>query len=302
MTGITPGVNGRHLLAETQLLPSSQFLSSFTFAMKTILIISDQTREAVHAGRFALELARATRADLLLAYTVPATPLRKALLVTAGSPDDPDELLANSSKNIFIGGRYQPKISNLDISGYPLDDLVALINRKDIWLIIEGMSEHATSGATPKFNRQSLLNRVRCPLLLVPKHAPLRLPERIAYLADLRYCRREVLRFLNELAPALTARLTIANLAAKGLADVVDSYAAELFRKDVMPHTTQVEVSLNNIRERDLHKAADVLIHGMQQDWLVLVNHRYHFEELIGRRLGDTLPSELTVPLLIFPL
>lgn len=270
--------------------------------MKTILMISDQSPEAAHAGRFALELARAARADLLLAYTVPATPIRKTQLVPAGNLDEPDKLLANSSKNNFTEGCYQPKISNLDISDYPLDDLVALIYRQGIWLIIEGMPEHTTTSARPKLNRQSLLNRVRCPLLLMPEHVPVRLPERIAYLADLRYCRREVLRFLNELAQALAARLTVANLAAKGLADIVDSYAAELFRKDVLPYTSQVEVSLNNIRERNLHKAADVLIHGMQQDWLVLVNHRYHFEELIGRRLGDTLPPELTVPLLIFPL
>jgi len=60
--------------------------------MKTILMISDQSPEAAHAGRFALELARAARADLLLAYTVPATPIRKTQLVPAGNLDEPDEL------------------------------------------------------------------------------------------------------------------------------------------------------------------------------------------------------------------
>lgn len=270
--------------------------------MKTILVISDQSPEAACATRYALALARAVGADLLLAHTVPAAAVRKARPVPAGGPDEPEELLANSSVIDAVEGRYQPKISELDISGYPLDDLAALIHRQAIWLIIAGMPEHATAGTAAKLNRQSLLNRVCCPLLLVPQQTTADLPERIAYLADLRYCRSRVLRFLNDLAPALPAGLTVAHLAARELPDVVDCYAAELFRKDVLPHTRQVEVSLNNIRERDLHKAVDVLIHGMQQDWLVLVNRRYHFEELIGGQLGDTLPPELTVPLLIFPL
>ncbi|MCQ6959233.1 universal stress protein [Mucilaginibacter aquariorum] len=273
--------------------------------MKTILVISDHSPEAEHAALFALALARAVHADLLLATTVKAQQLTKGQPVLAGATtEDPDSSPMN--RLCELNGQsdgYVPKISELDISAYPLDDLIAMINRKEIWLLVEGMPDQSPAGCVAlKLNIQSVLNRVRCPLLLVPQSWANHLPERIAYLADLRYCRHQVLRYVGEVCAALDAGLTVAHLSARGLADIAEAYAEELFCKDVVPHTHHKKVVLNNIRERDLHKAVDVLVHGMQQDLLVFVNHRYHFEELIGRRIGDTLPADITVPVLIFPL
>jgi len=44
-----------------------------------------------------------------------------------------------------------------------------------------------------------------------------------------------------------------------------------------------------------------VMINGMHNDVLVMVNHRFHFEEIIGRYITEELPENITIPLLIFP-
>lgn len=273
--------------------------------MKTILVISDQSPEAATATRFALMLARTVQADLVLATTVKTQQPAEFQLVLAGPHPEEPELSGQHVLEVFPGpaAGFVPQIKELDVSAYPLDELVALINREGISLLVAGMvCREAAAAGLPKLNIQSVLNRVRCPLMLVPHDWHLHLPERITYLADLRYCRVQVLRYLNELGSALQAPLTVAHLAAAGLTEVADSYAADLFRQGVLPHAPEVKVSLSHIRERDPLKAVDVLIHGLHQDLLVFVNHRYHFEEVFGRKIGDTLPAELTVPVLIFPL
>jgi hypothetical protein len=53
--------------------------------------------------------------------------------------------------------------------------------------------------------------------------------------------------------------------------------------------------------EQNLLTAIDVLIHGMETDLLVLVNHHFHFEEIMGRYASHIMPRHITTPLLVFP-
>ncbi|MES2108312.1 MAG: hypothetical protein V4577_06185 [Bacteroidota bacterium] len=276
--------------------------------MRTVFVITDHSPEADHAATFALMIAQAVHADLLIADTVKAKRITigEPVLAGAGAESAEEPYLSPSEslrQRIDPDAAYLPEISELDISDLPLDDLIALIIRRDIWLMVEGMPDtlsKASSGI--RLNIQSVLNRVRCPLMLIPKSWGLKRPERIVYLADLRYCRQFVLKFLGLLAAPFDAGISVAHLSAKGLTDIADSYAEEIFRKDIHPHAHYEKIMLSNTRERDLHLAVDVLINGLHNDLMVLVNHRYHFEELIGRRIGDVLPADITIPILIFPL
>ncbi len=276
--------------------------------MKTILVIADQSPEAEHAVAFALMIAQAVHADVLIADTVMSSRKSSREPVMAGQGSEPAE-----GAQFFTRGQLKamidpeeafiPVITELDISDYHVTDIIAMINKNEIWLLVEGMPDTLYKAVGDlKLNIQSVLNRVRCPLLLIPQSWELKKPERIVYLADLRYCRQFVLKFLSALATPFDAGISIAHLSAKGLTDIVDSYAATIFQNDILPQAHYEKMTLNNIRERNLHKAVDVIINGMHNDLMVLVNHRYHFEELIGRHIGDVLPADITIPVLIFPL
>lgn len=276
--------------------------------MKTILVIDDHSPEAGHSAAFALVIAQAVYADVLIADTVAANRVNSGEPVLAGRAGEPDETMPFSRGTQLLdrvdpAGAYLPEITELNISDYAIDELIAMINRNEIWMLAAGMPgtrRGAAEGLKP--DMQSVLNRVRCPLLLIPQNWELKKPQRMVYLADLRYCRQNVLTYLSALAAPFDAGISITHLPAKGLTDIADSYATEIFKKDVLPHAFYEKVTLNNTRERDLHRAVDVMINGMHNDLMVLVNHRYHFEELIGRRIGATLPADITIPVLIFPL
>ena len=123
----------------------------------------------------------------------------------------------------------------------------------------------------------------------------------MVYTTDLRFCRQDIVRFLSKLAVALNASVLIANIAAKGLPYMDSKYALNIFEDAIVDRSNCDHIYFSNIRERDVSKTFDILINDMKNDILVLVNHKYHFNELVGRDVAYRLPEFIQVPVLIFP-
>jgi hypothetical protein len=190
----------------------------------------------------------------------------------------------------------------MDISNFREEDLTRFVISNNIWMIVAGtreLSEQHT--ADLHINIQSVLNHVRCPLLLVPEKSNWKGFEQIVYIADLRYCRLHAVRYLAELAQPYEANVLVDHLSAKGLPHMEENYALKMFNEEIAAKVSYDRLFFNNIKERDLVKAVDVMINGLHSDLLVMVNHRFHFEEILGRYITHTLPANITIPLLIFP-
>ncbi|HZY39612.1 MAG TPA: hypothetical protein VFE53_23310, partial [Mucilaginibacter sp.] len=95
--------------------------------------------------------------------------------------------------------------------------------------------------------------------------------------------------------------LYIDHLSAKGLPHMDEGYALNFFNDEFKNNVGYDKLFFNNIKERDINKAVDVMINGMHIDMLALVNHRFHFEQILGRMIPDHLPDQITIPILIFP-
>jgi hypothetical protein len=276
--------------------------------MKTLLIINDNSSEARHAAEFALLIAQKMQANIMLVNTSVVT--RKiAEKVPAGyiPKTGAEEQTGSGTLRHLIAlneeqASFKPEIKELDISGMNENEVIELVNRNYVWMMIKGMSDPIAGTNTKKsLNIHAVLNKVLCPLLLVPLHWQIKDIERLAYIADLRYCRVQVVRFLAILARPWQAALSIAHRSANGLPDMAEKYALTVFSEEVSQNVNYDNLFFNNIREKDLSKVVDVIINTMHNDILVMVNHRFHFEEIVGRYITDTLPPQITVPLLIFP-
>ena len=275
--------------------------------MKTILVINDNSPEAIHAARFALTIAQKEEANILLANTCKSKKGTKQLVLVGFNYDKLGEydqggahekivLLGNGLDNINV------TIEEIDISGMDETQLAEYIDSNQIWLIIKGM-KNSRSVAINNYglNIHTVLNRVRCPLFIVPENWVIKNPERLVYMADLRYCRLQIMRFLANFASPFKADVLLAHLSAKGLPHIEENYACSIFNDEITCNVNYDRLFFNNIKERDLNVAVDVLINGMHNDLLVMVNHRFHFEEIIGRYLTNALPPNITIPILIFP-
>lgn len=269
--------------------------------MKTILVINNATPEAGYAAQFALIIAQKMQVNLLLASTSKVSSAVKVL--TDGSlyigTDDPIRERLETLNERSDG--FKPEIGEIDASSFSENQLAEFIYCNDISMIVKGELDGMQSQLPRKdLNIHTVLNKVRCPLLLVPANWQLKDIERIAYISDLRYCRTYVISQLTRVARPWAASVSVAHIAVDGLPDMEESYAESVFNASTQG-VNYDKLLFNNIREKELLTAVDVLINGMRNDMLVLINHRYHFEEIIGRYITDTLPPNISVPLLIYP-
>lgn len=275
--------------------------------MKSILLIADHTPAAENAARQALNIARHLHFNIIVGQTQPVAAKLEQLAVM----DHEEEAMpepANDLPEVILSALQQDKQANhvpikvLNIADYEERRLAEMINQGEIWLVIKGMAATAQTGpSTGKFPVEHLLNRTRVPMMFIPEHAVIRDFERLVYMADLRYCRCHILRFLTELAAPYQAGVSVAHISAEGLMNMVDEYAEKVFKEEICGQVHYDKLYLNNIHEQDLARALDVLINGMHNDLLTLINHRFHFEEIMGRHIGEVLPPAITIPVIIFP-
>jgi hypothetical protein len=272
--------------------------------MKTILVINDNSLKAHHAITFALAIAQKIQANILIAHTVG---LSKQIQVKVGASHGAINITEGVRPPGFkneLGGQadFNPEVEELDISAMDECQVAELINKKQIWMMVKGAADISHPFVSDRnLNAHSVLGKVLCPLLMVPESWPVKAIERMVYIADLRYCHTQIVRYLADLARPWQADVSIANLTAKGLPDMAEEYALSLFEGAVCNRINYEQLFINNIREKDVEKVVDVLINGLHNDILVLVNRQFHFEEIMGRNITDTLPEQITVPLLVFP-
>jgi len=274
--------------------------------MKTILVINDHSAEACHAIAFAKLMAEKNYANIIIANTCEVNKKVFENVLAGNRFDYPDSslpveeviprlLVPHDDDNTF-----KPEVKEIDISNINETELAHLVNKEQIWLMVKGMSDDSPS-STFKINVNYLLNKMLCPLMLIPANWQIKDIERMVYIADLRYCRLHIVRYLAEMAKVISANLSIAHISAKGLPHMEEKYALDVFSTEISKNVNYNQLYFNNIRERNISIAVDVLKNGLHNDLLVMVNHRYHFEEIIGNNITDKLPANLIIPILIFP-
>lgn len=272
--------------------------------MKTILTFYDNSVAAEHAAKIAFVIAQRVHANVLLANTCKVTDKTSALALSEPWSESLCDNINESFDHLIVFSEkkddFRPELIEINVFEKDDNQLVEMINQDHIWMIIKGIHNDLTKD-TSAINLNSILNRVQCPLMLVPEDWPLKSIERIVYLADLRYCRIRIVRFLEELAAPFNADVLIAHLSAKGLPNMADDFALSIFSDEVSSHASYDRLLFNNIKEKNLQTAIDVVINGMHHDVMAVVNHRFHFEEIMGRYITDKLPFYITIPLIVFP-
>lgn len=274
--------------------------------MKKILLINDGSTAVGPAAKLALHIAKSMQAEIQIVPTYYQTKAHRAKIMagTRGqavrNPEPETNWLIGllqQLKGAYDG--FQPAISATENPATEAGAVADLALRTDCWMIIRGCGAMPAGHSALDF--QSLLNQLRCPLLMVPESWAGDSIRRIMYMTDLRYCRLNIMRYLAKWAMTSQVDLSLAHFSRNGLVPIVESYGLQLFA-DIARQLPGCPLTFNNIREPDIHRALDVLIDGLHSDLLVLINHRFHFKEIIGDRLTDQLPEGTGIPFLLFPL
>jgi hypothetical protein len=275
--------------------------------MRTIIVFNDNSPEAENAAEFALYVAQKVKADLLILNLCGAairsiSQTEMALKGSDTEAEPSENTLVDHLCDLNAVSDFKPVIGDIDASDFTVKDISTLVISKNIWLMVKGIqTEKVTPDTLNDIDIQAVLNRVACPLLIVPDRYKGQGFENIAYTVDMRYCRVYVIRFLLEMARAFDANLVVEHLSAKGLAPLEDKYAESLFKSIVTDKLHYDKLYFNNIKERNLNVAIDLMVNGLHADLLVMVNHRFHFEEIFGQGIRNVLPDHIPVPVMVFP-
>jgi hypothetical protein len=277
--------------------------------MKNILIFNDFSPEAEHATELALLLAGKTNANLYVWNTCEKleNPVTMELAVAHGNEEEAALIADNTSWILKLESRLNwergllPVVKFIEGAEYSPDHVLGMVKKYDIGMLVRGISSDEQDHLYIEAESLSCSTKSGCPVLLIPEKFEYKTFEKIVYATDLRFCRREIVSFLSQLSQPLNASILVANISAKGLPYMEDNYARTVFNDTLLTRSNQEHIYFSNIRERNIPRALDVLVNGMNTDLLVLVNNKFHFNELVGHDLPYTIPANIQVPLLIFP-
>jgi len=277
-------------------------------AMKNLLLFNDFSTEAEHAAELALLLAGKTNCNLYVWNTIEYETIPKATLVTAGAVGEVPEI--HSDKNTWIERLesrlnwetgLRPAVHFIEGIDYLSDNVLSVVKKLDVGLLLRGTCGDARHSGYIEANILKSATKSGCPVLLIPKTFPYKTFEKIVYPTDLRFCRRDVVMFIAQLARQLGSGVLIANISERGLPYMEDNYAKSVFLDAVNNAGHFDDILFSNVKERDVAIALDILVNSMSNDLLVLVNNRFHFNELMGHDSPYAIPENINIPLLIFP-
>lgn len=277
--------------------------------MRTIIVFNDYTPAAENAAEFALDIAQKVQGNIMILnlngtwYDEPVV----RQLVAINQKEEHEEVypvfsIARHLQRLIPNNGFKPSIDDIDASEWQESNIAEFIIREKAWMMIKGVAaQPEIYDLFARTNVQSVLNRVGCPLLLIPENYKHRGFTNIAYMADMRYCMQGIVKYLATLAAAYDANLVVEHLSMRGLPPLDDGYALSMFSEDVAKKIKYDKIYFNNIKERNLDVAIDVMVNNMHTDLLAMVNHNFHFEEMFGRYITEVFPEHIPVPAIIFP-
>lgn len=278
--------------------------------MKNILIFNDNSAETQHAIELASFIAKKTNVSIyvwntfedqqevldleIIALDSNETPTKRP---GGGRPHGHANLASINRAQTSL----KPNLVFIENVSFHSDHVLSLVQKFNIGLLVKGIARYGGDSSLIERSILTCSTKSGCPILLIPRTFTRKNVEKMVYATDLRFCRQDIVRFLSKLAVAINASVLIANIAAKGLPHMESKYACNIFEDVIVHRSNRDHIYFSNIRERDISKAFDILINDMKNDILVLVNHKYHFNELLGREIPYILPDFIQIPVLIFP-
>lgn len=268
--------------------------------MKSVFVINDNSVEARSTAESALMFAKSIHARLVIG----SKGVKSASMELAPVADDIDDehhidehlLHYLNVLNVHTAGE-ETEIAEADISDFDNSALAAFINQNNIGMVIvpAGNIDDA------KLDMQIVLNRISVPMLMLPTNWSYKDIQRLTYITDLRWCRTDVLGYLSKLSMPKQTDLFVGHVAASGIPDLNEDFAKQIFQEAAKRCGNHQNLNFHHIKSADIATVADVLINGMKNDALVLINHSAHYGYFVGKKMSLNHPELISVPLLLYP-
>ncbi|MET4139513.1 universal stress protein [Pedobacter sp. UYP1] len=285
--------------------------------MKKILVPTDFSVPAENAARYAVQLAKALNANILLCNAIKApadTPI--AAQVTWPLMDYPtlkEEVTSDldvlvqklcASTNLDNNQSVCPRIAYESARGNVHEVVSTLVKEREIDLVVMGM---AGAGGVIQFllgsNSKEMIEKADFPILLVPYVAGFKKIRKIVFATNLDIHELGPLKSLINLATLLDAEITITHITYREIEiDSKQQYKTEAYMNDVVAKIDHPKVKYEKVWNTDFDSGLNWIIDQQEIDMVAIVHHRHHILEIIfSGSHTQRLSRHTEIPLLVFP-
>jgi nucleotide-binding universal stress UspA family protein len=278
--------------------------------MKNILVLTDFSENAKAAEKYALQLAIRVNGNLILynAYSRQREKISGNVVWPHSTPSSELQSISNLQARVnelnhdlrkIKDNIHKPEIRHLGNAGSLAGKLNEIIAENNIWLCVMGTKgESFANNALFGSNVFKVLEKINCPVLIIPKEAEYKKLKKIAYATDFRSSDVDIINWLYKLADPLKIGLMLVHVSADTITDSEKEVlkSQEKIYKSQFPRTTIKIYEGENIQD-SLHKIAEQLDVGM----LALLHRRQEFfEGLFRASISHKMIKHTEIPVLIF--
>lgn len=283
--------------------------------MKTLLVLTDFSKNAKHAAESAAWLAEKMHASLLLwnCYAkVPVMPgyLGGAVLAETlvGSAEGTDKLyqmtLQLEDFMTDTGEDYKPKLLTRYREGGFQEELARELREEVFEMIVIGAPtdcaiEHIFTGS----HTYRVIETANCPVLVVPSRAGLYQLDKVVFATDFEPDDLKAIRYLLELSQTLGFGIEVVHVIVNGDEDQRDLAQREAAFNRQLAKLKSPAIACKEIRGKEVVGRLNRISKQTGADMLAMTHHQYSFfKRLFSDSIAKKELAHQKIPLLVFPI
>lgn len=272
--------------------------------MKTIICPTDFSRAGNNAVRYAFELAKKTKAGIILQHTYEIPIVYSDVAVASYTLSDAEmRKLAEKKLNVLckrLSAAF-PKVSiETEISaGLASDRIIKIAKEKKADLIVmSATSSTAVERALIGSNTARVINNAPCELLVVPPSCKFRDIKKIVYTTNLKESNLKEAKVITRFAEFFKASLIFLFVDTKLLSS--DDKTLEKMTRQVKQHVQYSKIAGYVCNDADVASGIRFFLKKHPANLLCMITHHRGFlEGLWNRSVTSRIAAHLTIPLLV---
>jgi hypothetical protein len=276
--------------------------------MKKILAINPIDTPDEDISQSAICIAKGLKAETFLWMKVDAgfVQNKKKEVVHAG---DVDTIIDEVPLDEFEGVHERKMSEKTKVDGsmarlletkYSNDLLSDIIGKEEIELVVISSGAENSVPDVPESEVYDILEKAKCPVLIIPKNHVIKSINSIAYVTDLRYCDMSVIRPLVKLAGAFSSGIQLVHLTADGLPEMAECYMRDYFKHELSKLMNYPKVRYVNLKHKNKAEELNQKMGEIKADIMVLQWKRHGmFNKLF--KANSSVYSFSQIPVILFP-
>ena len=282
--------------------------------MKNILVLTDFTIRSINAAEYAVHLALESKANIILCNVLEATTSLGANTLINSQVVEHAALNEQSISDLSILDKrlkkiiaesefsFKPDINFLSEIGFLSDVTDKIIRHRRVDMVVIG-AHKSSAFARLIFGSHThiLLDKINCPILLVPINAKFKGINQIIYATDQSFDDSKVIDYLVKLAEPFKASVMVNHISKTD----DNLQEQELSIEDTSENNIAINDSpiyFNTIKGHNVKKSLIKMIDADEVDMVALVHKHYDLlTQIFHTSISKQIADNTQVPLLIMP-